>query len=256
MRCCHKVTRTWGAVHVPSTTVHWRTHQLSQFGGALPGIAYNMNDAGLFFELTGQYDVHEPLVLDLGTYKYLDTSEIEADVQPKHIRVTFKEKVFQLALPEEVKPDSSKCARSKMTGHMMITMPKLDQVVRPKTNAKKHPEPVPLLKSNELLDGDGTAVPRVDYSKIMQVRARLLSALGLRSIAIARPTSSRRDRGPHRTAPLAPLPCLAGTNLVPCTLMHLSAPPFSAGGAGCPRRENQPPQDQRTDPRQRRRLCR
>ena len=138
-----------------------------------------MNDAGLFFELTGQYDVHEPLVLDLGTYKYLDTSEIDADVQPRHIRVTFKNKVFQLALSEEVKPDSSKCARSKMTGHLMVTMPKVDQVVRPVAKTKKVPEPAPLLKSNELLDGDGTAVSRVDYSKIMQVREGLGSALSV-----------------------------------------------------------------------------
>ena len=154
---------------------------MSGFEVPLPGVAYNMNDAGLFFELTGQYDVHEPLVLDLGTYKYLDTSEIDADVQPRHIRVTFKDKVFQLALPEEVKPDSSKCARSKMTGHLMVTMPKVDQVVRPVAKTKKVPEPAPLFKSNELLDGDGMAVPRVDYSKIMQVRGGLAPALGLGS---------------------------------------------------------------------------
>ena len=43
-------------------------------------------------------------VLDISCYKYLDTSQIDLDVHPTHVRVTMKGKVFQLVLPEEVKP--------------------------------------------------------------------------------------------------------------------------------------------------------
>ena len=41
-------------------------------------------------------------MLDLSCYRYLDTSQIDLDVHPTHVRVTMKGKVFQLVLPEEV----------------------------------------------------------------------------------------------------------------------------------------------------------
>ncbi|KAJ7351738.1 Protein tilB [Desmophyllum pertusum] len=42
-----------------------------------------------------------------------------------------KGKVFQLALNEEVNPDSSSAKRSQTTGHLIIEMPKMKQVVMP-----------------------------------------------------------------------------------------------------------------------------
>ena len=33
--------------------------------------------------------------------------------------------ILQLALPDEVKPDSSSAKRSQTTGHLLITMPKV-----------------------------------------------------------------------------------------------------------------------------------
>jgi len=53
------------------------------------------------------------------------TTLIDADVQPTYVRVNVKGKVFQLVLPEEVKPDSSYAQRSQVTGHLMVTMPKV-----------------------------------------------------------------------------------------------------------------------------------
>eukprot|EP00038_Savillea_parva_P025298 m.47083 g.47083 ORF g.47083 m.47083 type:complete len:472 (-) comp6842_c0_seq2:183-1598(-) len=94
------------------------------------GKPLNMNDSGLQFELLGQLENGEPLVLDLHLYKYLDTSQIDLDVQPTYIRAIIKEKVFQLALPEEVSPDRSKAERSKITGHLMVTMPKAGQELK------------------------------------------------------------------------------------------------------------------------------
>ena len=81
-------------------------------------------------------------MLDIACYKYLDTSQIDVDVQPTYVRVTMKGKVIQLVLLEEVSPvrishilseliceslwqDSSSAKRSETTGHLVITMPKV-----------------------------------------------------------------------------------------------------------------------------------
>ncbi|GFN75441.1 leucine-rich repeat-containing protein 6, partial [Plakobranchus ocellatus] len=40
--------------------------------------------------------------------------------------------ILQLALPEEVSVVNSKAQRSQVTGHLMITMPKIKPVLRPK----------------------------------------------------------------------------------------------------------------------------
>lgn len=52
----------------------------------------------------------------MAVYKHLDTNAIELDVQPTYVRVTIKERVFQLSLLEEVNPDRGKAERSKVTG--------------------------------------------------------------------------------------------------------------------------------------------
>lgn len=57
--------------------------------------------------------------------RYLDTSLIDVDVQPKFVRVTVKQKTFQLALNDEIRMDASTSKRSQTTGHLLITMPKL-----------------------------------------------------------------------------------------------------------------------------------
>lgn len=61
----------------------------------------------------------------LSTYRYLDSSLIDIDVQPKYIKVTVKKKVFQLRFEDEVAPDQSKATRSQTTGHLLVTMPKV-----------------------------------------------------------------------------------------------------------------------------------
>jgi len=69
------------------------------------------------------------LVLDLAVGKFLDTSLIEADVQPTYLRVLIKGKLLQLTLPEEISPDRSLAQRNKHTGHLVITMPKVNATV-------------------------------------------------------------------------------------------------------------------------------
>ena len=56
--------------------------------------------------------------------KHLDSSLIDVDVHPNYISVVIKSKLLRLKLPEEVKANESKCQRSKMTGHLLVTMPR------------------------------------------------------------------------------------------------------------------------------------
>lgn len=116
------------------------------------GNALNINEGGWGFLLEGQQEPLKPYVLDVACYKHLDTSAIDLDVQPHYVRITIKEKVFQLSLAEEVCPDSGKAARSKITGRLQVTMPKLSQLQAPKTASK----PVPYRVTNDNAEEENT----------------------------------------------------------------------------------------------------
>lgn len=64
------------------------------------------------------------IVLEVAVGKYLDTSLIQADVQPTFVRLLIKGRLLQLLLPAEVKPDSSVAQRSNASGRLVLTMPK------------------------------------------------------------------------------------------------------------------------------------
>lgn len=70
-------------------------------------------------------DTSDPtkILFELGVPKYLDTSALDVDVNPLYVRVVVKEKVTQLKLPAEVRPDASKVQRSRTTGSLRIEMP-------------------------------------------------------------------------------------------------------------------------------------
>lgn len=55
--------------------------------------------------------------------RHLDTSYIDANIEPCYVRVTIKGKVFQIVLPEAVHPDKSTAQRSQTTGHLVINLP-------------------------------------------------------------------------------------------------------------------------------------
>lgn len=104
------------------------------------GKALNINDGGWDFELSGQLEDDKPYVLDLACYRHLETSAIDLDVQPHHVRVNIQGKVFQLNLLEEVSPDAGKAERSKITGRLLVTMPKVAQLLKPLSTAPKKVE--------------------------------------------------------------------------------------------------------------------
>jgi protein TilB len=70
-------------------------------------------------------DNDEDIVLKVSVFKYMDTSLVDVDIQPNHVRVTLKAKVLQLVLPEEVICDLSSAKRSQITGELVIKMPKV-----------------------------------------------------------------------------------------------------------------------------------
>lgn len=92
------------------------------------GKVLNVNEAKLDFSLKDD-EKHNQIILDLAVYRYMDTSLIEVDVQPTYVRVMVKGKPFQLALSAEVQPDSSSAKRSQTTGHLLICMPKVGEMI-------------------------------------------------------------------------------------------------------------------------------
>ncbi|XP_072018115.1 dynein axonemal assembly factor 11-like [Amphiura filiformis] len=89
----------------------------------------NVNEAKVDFALT-EDEENNQIILDVACYKHLDTSLLDVDVQPTHVKVVLKGKVLQLVLMEEVSPDQSTAQRSQTTGHLVITMPKVKQIVK------------------------------------------------------------------------------------------------------------------------------
>jgi hypothetical protein len=53
------------------------------------------------------------------------------------VRITVRHKVLQLHLLEEVAPDSGKAERSKATGRLLGTMPKVTSLLAPKKRASQ-----------------------------------------------------------------------------------------------------------------------
>ncbi|GFS38437.1 protein tilB homolog [Trichonephila inaurata madagascariensis] len=93
------------------------------------GKILNVNEAKLDFEFIDDEE-NNCFKLNLAVYRFLDTSLVEADVQPNYVRVKVNGKYFQLLLPDEVHPDLSTSLRSQTTGHLLITMPKANGIIK------------------------------------------------------------------------------------------------------------------------------
>ncbi|KAK4299619.1 hypothetical protein Pmani_028120 [Petrolisthes manimaculis] len=88
------------------------------------GRPMNVNSANLQFKFT-EDEQENTFVLDVNTYKYLDPSLVSCSVETWYVRVTVRGKILQLVLLEEVRPGQATARRSQVTGHLVITMPKL-----------------------------------------------------------------------------------------------------------------------------------
>ncbi|GMH46884.1 hypothetical protein TrLO_g5480 [Triparma laevis f. longispina] len=67
------------------------------------------------------------VILDVSVQKHLSSSLIDVDVHPDYISVVIKSKVLRLVLPAEVHSETAEAKRSKTTGHLVVTMKKVDE---------------------------------------------------------------------------------------------------------------------------------
>lgn len=90
---------------------------------AKDGRALNVNPSGV--EFTIDEDQPRDVELRLKIPKFMDTQLIDIDSQPTYIRLSINGKPFQIVWRNEVKPDDGIAQRSKITGELLIKIPKL-----------------------------------------------------------------------------------------------------------------------------------
>ena len=102
----------------------------------------------------------------------MDPSKYEIDVEPNYVRVTVREKVFQLRLESEVRCDATRAERSPATGKLTVTMPRVRKLAGlPKrceeksASKKKRPPKVERLEVRQSDWNDG-----LDFSRICRRR--------------------------------------------------------------------------------------
>ena len=107
------------------------------FDAVVPGErVWNKNEGKWGFTIDESPDGRN-LVLDVAVGKFLDTSLLDCDVQPKFVRVLVKGRLLQLTLEEEVAPDRSTAERNVHTGHLVVTMPKLTPTLVPEAGPSR-----------------------------------------------------------------------------------------------------------------------
>jgi protein TilB len=82
------------------------------------------NTGGFKFTLD---ETKEDMVVDIFLPKNLDTSLVDVHAQPTYVCVVVKTKVLRLKFDVEVRPDSGSAKRSKVTGNLLLTFPKIEQ---------------------------------------------------------------------------------------------------------------------------------
>ncbi|XP_037794070.1 protein tilB homolog [Penaeus monodon] len=137
------------------------------------GRPLNANAAKVQFDLK-EDEGRNAFVLEVHTYRYLDASQVQCDVEPWYVRVLIRGKVLQLVLLEEVRPGQSTAQRSQVTGHLLVTMPKLAPPISAGRPREEVPPPLvrPLTapartcgKTDAGGDGDSSASPFLEISK-------------------------------------------------------------------------------------------
>uniref|UniRef100_A0A8C5MS27 Dynein axonemal assembly factor 11 n=1 Tax=Leptobrachium leishanense TaxID=445787 RepID=A0A8C5MS27_9ANUR len=132
------------------------------------GRVLNVNEPKLDFSLVDDEE-NNHFTLDLAIHRHLDTSLVDVDVQPNYIKVLVKNKVFQIVLPAEVRPDSSTAERSQTTGHLVVHMPKATEQIQIKPVQKPSCDGLPKSKPKvEKLEVDPKAYSFPDVSNIIK----------------------------------------------------------------------------------------
>ena len=97
------------------------------------------NQGDFDFKLTDSED-ETSIELEIKVGTIIDTSLIHVDIHPKLVRVKIKGELLQLKLSHEVATDASVAERSKATGKLLITMPKLNWHLKPKSVVRGDPK--------------------------------------------------------------------------------------------------------------------
>lgn len=121
---CEEITTVEGAVNAGTSAVS-SSHLMPPLpeDGGPPLRQVNQGQWQVRYD-----DVDEVFIrIEIGIGKYLDSSAIQADVQPRWVRLMIKNKLFQLQLPEEVAPDSCTARRLPGSGALLLTLPKVQQ---------------------------------------------------------------------------------------------------------------------------------
>lgn len=71
------------------------------------------------------------IVLEIDVPRYLDTSQIDVDLNPTYARVEIKGKILQLTFPCEISVSDSVAKRSQTNGSLQLVMPKLKNSLVP-----------------------------------------------------------------------------------------------------------------------------
>jgi protein TilB len=66
------------------------------------------------------------VVVEVEIPRFIDTSLVDVDVQPNHVSIVIKNKTLRLRFEDNVRPDAGKAERSKITGCLKLTLPKVD----------------------------------------------------------------------------------------------------------------------------------
>jgi len=95
------------------------------------------------------------IIVDVALPKFLDSAQIDADVQPTYVRVTAKKNHLQVILPAEVLAHASTAKRSATTGHLLLSCPKVLPII-----ASKAPEKVKKSDKANLAPADPLLLPQ------------------------------------------------------------------------------------------------
>ncbi|CAL4059339.1 unnamed protein product, partial [Meganyctiphanes norvegica] len=152
------------------------------------GRPLNLNEAKLDFTFKEDEELNA-YVLDVDTYRYMDASQVKCEVEPWYVQVTVKGKMLQLVMFEEVRPGQSTAQRSQITGHLVITMPKLSapigSVDKQKIQAMDSIENKRLQRKSSSEEGKSTDSNRnseTRYLELSEAKSSLSSKVDYRNI--------------------------------------------------------------------------
>ncbi|CAG2196538.1 LRRC6 [Mytilus edulis] len=126
-------------------------------------------------------DENKPVYLRHCSFKHMDTSLVDVDVQTNYVKVIMKGKILQLCMTEDINADSSSAKRSQVTGHLLITMPKVKPLIKPKhiivnKDENKENNVKEKRKTHEKLEVDKKAHKTVDIANIVSKKSDKVKA--------------------------------------------------------------------------------